>query len=429
MAEVSEFKGIRYNPEKIPYMAEIICPPYDVISPQEQRALYDRNKYNMVRLEQALEQKGDDAKNNKYTRSKDTFNMWLKEGILVQDTVPNYYVHEHIFEMGESKKRRLGIFACVRLEPWENKVVFPHEFTMSGAKTDRLNLMKTCSAGFSPIFGLYEDPGGKINQMVLTRVKGNPVYSFSFNGDSHRFWAVNEPEFVQRLSYFLIPKPIYIADGHHRYETALAYRDYRKQLNPHGSGSEAYNYVMMELVSFNDPGIVILPIHRMVKGIDAETMKRFKKEISGYFTVIEAPPEIVSLNDNRIGSIKLYGLEKGKVLGLSLLPKIKVNDFLTEKRSDAYGKLDVSIVQHVICEKLLGLPAGDTDKLAYTPSGEAAAKLVDEGQFQFTILLNPLPVKTIKMIADANDRMPRKSTFFYPKLPSGLVIYRLDGEV
>ncbi|MCX6005467.1 MAG: DUF1015 domain-containing protein, partial [Chloroflexi bacterium] len=428
-AEVSEFKGVRYNPEKIHYMADVICPPYDVISQQEQQALYDRSQYNMVRLEQGLDQKGDNEKNNKYTRSRDTFSLWLKDGVMKQDTVPNYYVHEHLFEVGESKKRRLGIFACVRLEPWENKVIFPHEFTISGAKADRLNLMKTCSAGFSPIFGLYEDPGGKINQMVVNRVKGSPAYSFSYNGDSHRFWAVNEPEFVQRVSHFLIPKPIYIADGHHRYETALAYRDYRKQLNPHGSGSEAYNYVMMSLVSFSDPGIVILPIHRMVRAIDEETLQRFKKEIGTYFAVTETSPESVSLTDNRVGSIKIYGLEKGKVIGLNLLPKIKVNDFLTRKRSDVYGKLDVSVVQHIICEKLLGLPAGDTDKLAYTPSGEAACKLVDEGQFQFTILLNPLPVKTIKTVADANDRMPRKSTYFYPKLPSGLAIFRLDGEI
>ena len=428
MAEISEFKGVRYNAGKVGYMQNVICPPYDVISPQEQQALYAKSQFNMVRLEYGLEQAGDNEGNNKYTRAHDEFNLWLKEGVLMQDQVPNFYVHEHIFEVGSAIKKRLELFACVRLEPWENKVIFPHEFTIARAKADRLDLLKACSADFSPIFGLYEDPGGKINQLIVNRVKSKPAYSFQ-HGDSHRFWVANEPEFVQRVSHFLNPKSIYIADGHHRYETALAYRDYRRGFDPHGSGNESYNYVMMALVSFSDPGIVILPIHRLVRGIPAETLKKFKAELPDYFEIIEASTQTVSISNSALGSIKICGLEPGQVLCLSLRPGIKVNDFLKQKRSEAYGKLDVSVVQHILCEKLLGLPAGDSDNLAYTPSGESACRLVDEGQFQFTLLLNAIPAKTIKAVADANDRMPRKSTFFYPKLPSGLVMFRTDGQI
>jgi len=428
LAELSEFRGVRYNPAKVRLMHSVICPPYDVISPQEQQALYDRDTHNMVRLEFGLEQEGDSPGNNRYTRARDEFGRWLKEGVLMQDQVPNYYVHEHSFEVGDAKKKRQELYACVKLEPWENRVIFPHEFTMAKAKADRLDLMKACSADLSPIFGLYEDPGGKINQMIVNRVKSSPVYSFQQGMDSHRFWAVNEPEFVQRVSHFLIPKPIYIADGHHRYETALAYRDYRRGLDPHGSGSESYNYVMMALVSFSDPGIVILPIHRLVRGIHADTLDKFKQELSAYFEVSEGSAMNVPLSAST-GGIRIYGLEPGQVLGLTLLPGVKVNDFLKQKRSEAYGKLDVSAVQHIICEKLLGLPEGDCDNIAYTPSGESACRMVDAGQFQFTVLLDPMPAKTIKTVADANDRMPRKSTFFYPKLPTGLVMFRLDGEI
>ncbi|MFA5401160.1 MAG: DUF1015 domain-containing protein [Dehalococcoidia bacterium] len=428
MAEISEFRGVRYNPATVQYMQNIICPPYDVISAQEQKALYEKNKYNMVRLEFGLEQEGDNERSNRYTRARDEFNRWLKDNVLIQDQVPNYYVHEHSFEIGEAKKKRLELYACVRLEPWENKIVVPHEFTMAKAKADRLDLMKACSADFSPIFGLYEDPGGKINQLIVNRVKATPTYNFQTGTDYHRFWAVNEPEFVQRVSHFLIPKPIYIADGHHRYETALEYREYRRELDPGGSGNEAYNYVMMALVSFSDPGIVILPIHRLVRAIQKETIDKFKKGLSDYFEVREASAGNVSLAA-AAGSIRIYGLEPGQVLGLTLLPGIKVNDFLKQRRSEEYGRLDVSAVQHIICEKLLGLPPGDSDNLAYTPSGESACRMVDSGQFQFTILLDPIPAKTIKAVADSNDRMPRKSTFFYPKLPSGLVIFRTDGEI
>ncbi|MDD5397944.1 MAG: DUF1015 domain-containing protein [Dehalococcoidia bacterium] len=428
MAEISEFRGVRYNPAKVQYMQNIICPPYDVISAQEQKSLYEKNKYNMVRLEFGLEQEGDNERSNRYIRARDEFNRWLKDNVLIQDQVPNYYVHEHSFEIGEAKKKRLELFACVRLEPWENKIVVPHEFTMAKAKADRLDLMKACSAGFSPIFGLYEDPGGKINQLVVNRVKANPTYNFQIGTDYHRFWAVNEPEFVQRVSHFLIPKPIYIADGHHRYETALAYREYRRELDPNGSGNEAYNFVMMALVSFSDPGIVILPIHRLVRAIPKETIAKFKKDLPDYFEVREASAANMSLAA-AAGSIRIYGLEPGQVLGLTLLPGIKVNDFLKQKHSEAYGRLDVSAVQHIICEKLLGLPPGDSDNLAYTPSGESACRMVDNSQFQFAILLDPIPAKTIKAVADSNDRLPRKSTFFYPKLPSGLVIFRTDGEI
>ena len=429
MAEVTEFRGVRHNLEKIRGMADVICPPYDIISPGEQATLYARDEHNMVRLEHAVEMPGDNEKNNKYIRSRDTFNKWLKDRVLVQDMVASYYVHEHSFEMGEAKKKRIGLFACVRLEPWENRVIFPHEFTISGVKAERLKLMQACATNFSPIFGLYEDRGGKVNQTIISRLKSNPDYSFAHNGESHRFWAVNEPEFVQRVSHFLAPKTIYIADGHHRYETALAYRDYRRQLNPHGSSNDAYNFAMLTLVSFSDPGIVVLPIHRLVRGISVETLKKFRKEMGTYFDVTEVPADTVSISGKVAGSIKLYGLEKGKILFLKLLPKIKLNDIMAEKRSDAYCKLDVSAVQHIIVEKLLGLPAGDTDNLAYTPSSESACSLVESGQFQFVILLNPLPATTIKTIADANDRMPRKSTFFYPKLPSGLVIFRLEGTI
>ena len=429
MAEVSEFRGVRYNPDKIRLIGDVICPPYDVISAQEQQALYDRDPYNFVRLEYGMEMEGDNEKTNKYSRARDAFNQWLKEDILMQDTVPNYYVHEYGFELGEHKKRRLELYACVKLEPWEKNVIFPHEFTMTKAKTDRLNLMKACSADFSPVFGLYEDPGNRINQLIQTRVRANPTYSYQYGTETHRFWLVSEPEFVQRVSHFLITKPIYIADGHHRYETALAYRDYRRQFNPSAGGSEAFNYVMMALVSFSDPGIIILPIHRLVRGIHGDVLKNLKNELSRYFEINEASGEHVSISDDSIGNIKICGLEPGQVLGLTLLPDIRVNDFLDKRRSDAYCRLDVSVVQHIICEKLLGLPPGDTDNLAYTPSGEAACRLVDTGQFQFTILLNPIPARTIKTVADAGDRMPRKSTFFYPKLPSGLVMSRLDGEI
>jgi hypothetical protein len=225
---------------------------------------------------------------------------------------------------------------------------------------------------------------------------------------------------VQRVSHFLIPKSIYIADGHHRYETALAYREYRKGLDLHGSGSEAYNYVMMALVSFSDPGIVILPIHRLVRGIPAETLEKFKVELRNYFVVMKAPAGNVSLSGSAIGTIKLYGLEPGVIWGLTPLPQTRVNDFLTAVGGLAnWTSAPCSIIE------ASGAAAGKPS-LAYT-SGESACRLVDEGQFSSRCCSIPFRSKPLR--PSPTPTTACRQVTAYPKLPSGLVMFRTDGEI
>ena len=427
MAEICPFPGIRYNQEMVGNLASVICPPYDVISPEEQRAYYEKSDYNVIRLEHGLKLPEDTQTNNKHSRANATFKQWIKEGILQDDPVASFYVHEHSFAYRNIRKRRLGLIACIRLEPWENKVVFPHENTVPGIKSDRLELMRACNANFSPLLGLYEDPGQRVTKLLISQTKRRPLLDFTQAGDTHKVWMSSEPEFVQRVSHFLAPKPIYIADGHHRYETALAYRDERQQSSSSAIGEEAFNFVMMTLVAFSDPGLMALPLHRLMRGIPSETLTGLRKQLETFFEIESVPLAETGLPELRGASSRVLGLESGSLVGLRLRQSVSLKEIMPRDHSEIYRKLDVSILQHLIIEKLIA--PGESSNLAYTPDSEQARKQVESGEYQLAFLLNPLPVTTIKAIADAHDRMPGKSTYFYPKLPTGLVINCLEGEL
>lgn len=429
MAEISPFQGIHFNQEISKDISEVICPPYDVISSEEQKRFYEKNEYNAIRLEHALILPGDDENHNKYSRSRDDFTTWLKEGILEADKIHSFYVYEQGFTFGGSKKKRLGLMACVMLESWEKKLILPHESTGHVVKTDRLNLMRSCNANISPILALYDDAGQKVTKLMMEKLRPSKlVIDYSDDVETHRVWRANEPEFVQRVMYFINPKPIYIADGHHRYETALNYREERKRKALSYTGHEAFNFIMMTLVSLYDPGLIVLPIHRLVRGLSHKVLSGLEKKLSDFFEVQSLTLDAVTLGEEKGSDIRVLGLEPGNIVGLRLRHSLSIDDIMPKGRSNVYKNLNVSILEHVIIEKILGLQ-GDNDNIAYTPNSLYTEKLIIEGQYQLAFLLSPVSVATIKAIADADDRMPRKSTYFYPKLPTGLIINRLDGNL
>jgi uncharacterized protein (DUF1015 family) len=423
LAEISPFSGIRYNQEIVKDLASVICPPYDIISPEEQRVYQERSDYNIIRLEHGVELPKDTKTNNRHSRANAIFNQWLKDRILLTDHVPSFYIHEHSFIYQSIRRQRLGLMACVRLEPWESKIIFPHENTVPGIKSDRLDLMRACAANFSPLFGLYEDRGQKVTKLLALQISRKPVIDFTEAGEAHRLWMANEPEFVQRVSHFLAPKPIYVADGHHRYETALAYRDERRQGTSSVAGNEAFNFVMMTLVSFSDSGLIALPVHRLVRGMSSEALAQFRNKLQTFFEVESHPLGGTGLPGVRGATTRILGLETGNLIALRLRHSVSLKEIMPKHHSRVYEKLDVSIVQHLLVEKV----APSKSNIAYTPNTAQARKLVESGEYQLAFLLNPIPVTTIKAIADAHDKMPGKSTYFYPKLPTGLVINRLEG--
>ncbi|UCH51072.1 MAG: DUF1015 domain-containing protein [Chloroflexota bacterium] len=427
LAEISPFSGMRYNQEIVGDMASVICPPYDIISPEEQAAYYAKSDYNIIRLEHGMVLPDDTKANNKHSRASATFNQWLKDRVLVIDHVPSFYIHEHVFTYQNIRKRRLGLTACVRLEPWEKKILFPHENTVPGIKSDRLDLMRACAANFSPLLGLYEDMGQKVTKLLTSQASRKPAIDITDSGDTHKLWVANEPEFVQRVSHFLASKPIYIADGHHRYETALAYRDEKRQENPPGKGEEAFNFVMMTLVPFSDPGLIVLPVHRLIRNLSSKALAQFRSDLETSFESESAPLDENGVPEIRGATTRVLGLETGNVVALKPHQPSSLKEIMPQEHSEAYRKLDISIIQHLIIDKLTTLDKSSS--LAYTPDMLEARGLVESGEYQLAFLLNPIPVTTIKAIADANDKMPGKSTYFYPKLPTGLVINSLEGTL
>jgi uncharacterized protein (DUF1015 family) len=425
LAEISPFSGVRFNQEIVGDMASVICPPYDVISPEEQAAYYEKSEYNVIRLEHGIALPKDTKANDKHSRASATFNQWLEDRVLIVDSVPSLYIHEHTFTYQNTRKRRLGFMVCVRLEPWKKKIIFPHENTVPGIKSDRLDLMRGCAANFSPLLGLYEDMGQKVTKLLTSQASRKPAFDFNGVGEAHKLWVANEPEFVQRVSHFLASKPVYIADGHHRYETALAYRDERRKKKT--PGSEAFNFIMMSLVSFSDPGLMVLPVHRLVSKLSSNAVARFRDNLERLFEVESVPLGKAGVPEIRGAITRVLGLEPGSVTGLRLRQSTSLNEMMPEGHSEAYKRLDVSIVEHLVIDKLTALDKSSS--VTYTPDIAEAYRLVECGECQLAFLLNPISVATIKAIADANDKMPGKSTYFYPKLPTGLVINRLEGTL
>ena len=468
MAEVCSFRGIRYNQGIVGNLAQIICPPYDVITLEQQRLYHEKSSYNAIRLEYPLDvscERSEATPNNKYDRAAITFQQWLKQGILQIDDCPAFYLHDHYFTYLRKERIRRGLIACVELEPWGSGI-YPHEETFSKAKDDRLHLMRACQANFSPLLSLYQDSEQKIAPVLAEVAKGKPIMSLRAqrsnlinSNERHIVWAITDPKTRQQIGQFLSAQLLYIADGHHRYETALTYQQERTQCHsepfasrhpehseeaPNVQGKlrkesqkEAFNYVMMELVEFSDPGLIILPIHRLVRGIVPSALTRLEKQLESFFTL-----EFVPLTESLLAPCHCERSEAiSKVIGKAILGVLGLQAsslVVLKKRQDtslevmmpsnhpqAYKEFSISLLNHIILDKILGVEAGE-EGIVYTVDVGEAYQQIKEGEYQLAFLSNPPQPETIKTIVDAKDRMPRKSTYFYPKLPTGLIINPLD---
>ena len=434
MAEVYPFCGVRYNQKLAKDLADVICPPYDIITPQLQTELYHRSEYNFVRLEFGRELPQDTATDNRYTRSAATLKQWLEQGVLVVDQAPAIYLHDHYFSYKGKEFRRRGIIARVRLEEWDKMIVRPHEGTLLGSKSDRLSLLWALQANTSPILALFEDKGCSVSSLLAAPERSQPVISTSGGGERHNVWAITEPEVINRLSGSLANQPLYIADGHHRYESALAYRREKRAASSPLSGDEAFNFVMMTLVDFSNPGLIILPPHRLIGGISRATLSQLTAKLGSFFEVEE-----LSLNKTHVWQqvdsllaggetdevrLVLFGVAEDRFLILRLRDLTGASQLMPYFHSELYKRLNVSVLDHVILEKLLGIGGGEEMVIGYSYDGRDAVRRVLEQEYQLAFLLSPIKPSVIKAIADVGDRMPRKSTYFYPKAPAGLVFYR-----
>jgi len=451
MAEIVPFRGIFYNTEKVK-LEKVVAPPYDVIAPEEQEALYAASPYNCVRLILNRPEPGDDETNNPYTRAAGFLREWLASGVLREDDAPALYVYRQEFTNPADGARyaRTGLFCALRLEPYEAGVVLPHEETRTGAKEDRLRLMRATRANPEPIFGLYEDPEGIVARAlnpVLNPSKESdsipsaPDLRVTVDGDRHHVRRIDDPETQAAIQDFLRDRRVWIADGHHRYETALTYRNERRVAEYGGRGvgewgSERphspapllpYDYILIVLTAFEDPGVVVLPTHRLVKNISPGRQEQLLLQLERYFTI-----EMVPLEDlpTRMIANPAQGLHRFGMVGrvgawVLTLRDESVMDTAVEGPSVAWKRLDVSILQTLVLDRSLGIPTASlatTPDVGYTRDREEAVASVRSGDWQYAFLLNLPTADEVRQVAAAGDKMPPKSTYFYPKLWSGLIM-------
>ncbi len=438
MVLFAPFKGITYNLKRFKDIPTLLTPPYDVITEEEQDYYYRIHPYNVIRLILGKERIGDTDWDNKYTRAADLFKKWQETGILVRAKNPCIYLTCITYEIKGKIKHRWGIIGLVKIEDSDSKMILPHERTFSAHKEDRLRLMKACSAQLSQIFGLYSDPENKIIEIVKEEVDiSSPLIDFEFRDKTrHKMWIIeNEPSLFGELFELFKEKRIMIADGHHRYETSRNFRDMmriRYGRNPNRS----YEFVMMYLVNMEDEGLTVLPSHRLLKKAKEFELNKFLTEAKKFFEITKS-----DLLDEREIAKKLLNLGKSNnafaffshgspdIYFLSL--KESAKNEIGNDIHPALKKLDVLVLSRLIFQKILGFSKEDLDNtniFHYTTDIGKAIEQVKNGEYQMVFLLNPTKIEDIKEVTLNSLIMPRKSTYFYPKILTGLVFNKVDPD-
>ena len=424
MAEIKPFRALRFAPGA-GEIAALTCPPYDIIGEEERLALLEKNPHNVVRLELP---KGEDP----YAEAGGTLREWLAAGVLRRDTDPGLYLYEEEFAAFGQTKKVKGLVCLVKLEEFSKGIVLPHEETLSKAKEDRFRLMEAAGCSCGQIYSLYGGDGHRTREKLDALSSGEPRYEFSDGaGVTHRMWLVNDPVAAASVCADFADRRLYIADGHHRYETALNFRDScRGQgLSKEGDGPD---YVMMMLVDLENDGLVVFPTHRMVRDLPDFDADRLLEACKAYFDVTPRAP-LSEIGPNldalyRQGKKAFAFYSGGEGWSLLVLKDGSVMAELLPDRSDAYRGLDVSVLHSLILERLLGIDKenmANQRNLAYTRSAEEAIASVQSGESRCAFLLNPTRVQEIRDVAAAGEKMPQKSTYFYPKLITGLVMNQL----
>ncbi len=434
MADVQPLQGIRYSRDTVGDLARVVTPPYDVISEEDQARYYARSPYNIIRLELGKEEPGDTSLNNRYTRAAAIFGEWRINDILRQEATPCYYLYQQIFNHDGQTYTRTSMLARVRLEPWSAKVVLPHETTHSKAKDDRLRLLRACAANFSPIMSMYEDPQGRIRRLLAAHAANAEVQFTDEVNEQHRLHLFTDPTQIALIQNFFAERQLYIADGHHRYETALNYRDEIREQRRFIHENDAVNFVLMALIDVDDPGLLVMPTHRLLIGLNPEALHALSsQQLAEYFKVQELGTRVTSeaileqlaQAGKEETSIVISTPEQNWLLRLNEQGKRRMEQ---SSHSTAWNELDVAVVHTLLLEDLLSISQEDVTAgkyIRYTRDAQEALQAVKTGEatrVQGALILNATRVRQVCDVAQADDRMPQKSTYFYPKLITGLVM-------
>ena len=415
MAVIKPIKALRFT-EKAGSIESCVCPPYDIISESEREALIARNEYNVVRLELPVGE-------NRYDEAGRTLNDWYGSGILARDEKAGIYIYREEFAVKGREYCLTGIICLVELCEFSERIVLPHEETLTKAKQDRLNLMRGTGCNFSSIYSLYSDESGKIAEIIAEKTKEAPIHRFTDEEEvTHSLWKIECENGISDIVNALAEKQLFIADGHHRYETAL---NYRRQLENPPENADA-SCVMMTLVDMDDKGLVVFPTHRLI--VDRKVCREeIADKCADSFDMSVLPLDQLESALEKGENGHAYALYTGgnDFLYMELKDGAQHN---IDNRSDAYSDLDVSILHSYVLENALGIDKenmANQVNLRYTRSLDEAIESVKSGKADAAFLINATKVSQIKAVALAGDKMPQKSTYFYPKLKTGLVMNML----
>jgi len=426
MVEIVPFRGLLYNEEKSGPLSDLVAPPYDVIRPEMQEALYAKNPYNVVRLILGKQKEGDTPTDSRYTRAAVDFQDWRAEGILQEDPKPGFYVYSQEYTFNGLSNNRIGFFARVKLEEFNEGNICPHEFTLSKAKKDRAQLIRACRANFSPVFGLYSDPEGLIDRKLTEIFQSQPLAEIEDGTVVNRLWRLNDPAVIHFISEQFTRKKVFIADGHHRYETSL---DYFKE---HGAEVPDSAHVLMFLTNLDAQSLAIYPIHRQAKCPTPLNREKFLEQLAPFFNV--EPVKAGGSADLIMDRLEEAGKKRisfcvylggDDTLLLQLRDTKNILPYLKPDEPEELQVLDVCQLHVLVFRHLMGIDTKNPDHqqfIGYNVRPQETMDQVDEGRFDLAVYMNATQIQQVRELAEKGIRLPQKATYFYPKLLSGLVI-------
>jgi uncharacterized protein (DUF1015 family) len=434
MVEIAPFRGMVYNNKKIKKLDDVMSPPYDIISEDMQNELYDKNGYNFVKLILGKISQDDTDTNNRYTRAKQLFDAWQKQEILIPSNAPAIYPYKVDYTVNKTKKQMNGFFVILKLDP-EYKSVKAHEKTLAKPKADRLNLMRACYANLEPIQLMYMDQNDSIRKTMDTALDMPLIKVKGYDGFTHQLWRLDDPKTVKTIVDELKKKILFIADGHHRYQTSINYAQEKKEQTGNKDQNAPFNYIMVVLCNMFDPGLSILPTHRLIKMSKVKSDDLIRK-LEKYFTVEKKLIEDKRKDYQKTGKKIMddiateknhtFALYAKDVYYILTLKDEHIMDALATDHSKTWRTLDVSILHKLILEQFLGINEKNLeDHVKYTRVDAEAIQFVDDEKYDFSFFINATKIDQLKIIADASEHMPQKSTYFLPKMLSGLVMYKM----
>lgn len=425
------FKGLFYNPGKVGDLGDVATLPYDIISESKRERYYAASEFNYVRIILGKDEPGDNDNKNRYTRAAGYLSKWLSDGVLVEDEKPGFYVYEQEYDVEGVRKRQVGVIALVKLEPFERGIVLPHEQIYEKPMLDRYSLLKETRASLESIIGLYADPQHETSKVLGSVMRGKPRIDLAHDdGVRNRIWPVYDQKTQDFLAGFMRERKVIIADGHHRYTTALKY------LSEDG-GDRKRAYIMMLLYSMEED-LTIMPTHRALSSVPSYDRAKALKKLNEYFNVKEYPMNPGGELDRMRLMFEGLASRKGKHAfgmyaggGRFYLMALKDSDMIAElvdnTKSREWNELDVTILHSLVIEYILDVRRDDIERIRYVKDRLKAVELVDSGGCDLAFFLNPTKLSQVKVIAEAGEKMPQKSSYFYPKPLSGLVAFRFQN--